>query len=366
MKNILVINTVEYRLNGISNVIFNLYRETYSKFNYSFVYHNFIDQKFLAQFATNNTLFKISDRKRKTLKYIIQLKRIIENKNYDIIHIHGNSSTMLIEVTAAKLANYKGKIIVHTHNTASKKKIFKNYLNKFLIKSSAVLLACGKKAGEGLYGDNDYKIISNGIKVDDFTYNFDDRKKFRDEINITNELLIGNIGRMNDQKNQEFLLELVSNFPKNNKVKLVLIGDGPDEERLKKRVEGLNIDNNVIFLKPKKNVSYIYSGLDVLVMPSKYEGIPLVTIEAQANGLPIIISDRVDRAINITNLITFLSIDKNPEIFNLWMKQIELYGKVDRTENNFIELLRESGFDIKESGKKIEIIYDECINEVRL
>ncbi|MDT2391066.1 glycosyltransferase [Enterococcus avium] len=357
MRNILVVNTVEYRLNGISAVIFNLYNETKRKFNYNFVYHNFMDQKFLNELSHGNEIFKISDRKRNTLKYIFQLKRIIENKNYDIIHIHGNSSTMLIEVLAAKLANYKGRIIVHTHNTTSKNKGFKFYLNRLLIKQSDVLLACGKEAGKALYGNSDYKIISNGINTEKFIYNFDDRKKFRDEVNVSNELLIGNIGRMNNQKNQEFLLELVSHLPDKSNIKLVLIGDGPDEKKLRNMVIELNIKKRVIFLKPKEQVNYIYSGLDVLVMPSRYEGIPLVTIEAQANGLPIIISDKVDREIDITNIVTFLSIDKKEEIYNQWIDQIKLCGEMNRSPNNFIKILGESGFDIKESGKKIEELY---------
>lgn len=361
MQNVLVINTVGFHVNGVSTVIMNLYNETKGSYKYDFTFPNYMDEKFIKQLEKKNRIFKLSDRKKRTLNYIVGLTKIIRKNNYDVIHIHGNSNTMLIEILSAKLAFYAGRLIIHTHNTnVGEAKVLRSILNRILINSVSRIVACGNEAGKALYGSRPFDIICNGIDLEEYSFSFDNRNRFREEIEASStDILIGHVGRMNDQKNQDFLLDLMKYVPETIPIKLVLIGDGVNENLLKKKAAALNIDNVVIFLGPREKTNYIYSGLDVLVMPSKYEGVPLVAIEAQAANLPVIISNKVDREINITNFVSFLPIDKNEEVFKQWFDQIKKYNCLNRTNSNNIELLRKSGFDIKNSGKEIKKLYME-------
>lgn len=262
-------------------------------------------------------------------KYIKTLKKIFKENQYDIVHSNMNALSVFT-LKAAKKAGIKVRI-AHSHSTSNKKEwkknIVKNILRPFSKKYATDYFACSEHAGRWLFGDKTYdqgkvKIIKNAIDIEKFKFNEENRKSIRNEFNILDdEILIGNVGRMMPQKNQSFLLDVFVKYHQNNpKSKLMIINDGPLFEELKAKANNLNISDSVIFVGPKSDLYRYYSAFDVFTLPSLYEGLGIVLVEAQANGLNCIASINVPREVDGTGNVLYAKL-KEVEWINI-LKQI--------------------------------------------
>lgn len=292
-------------------------------------------------------------------KAISNIKRIIKENKIDIVHSHTYYNSMFATY-AAHQCNVQ-KIITHSHSTFSEHNISimkKMYfcIAKYIInKYSNIRLACGKEAGEALFGSkNKFIIIYNGIDIDKFVFDKNIRNDKRRELDIkNNEFVIGHVGRFDKVKNHIFLLRIFKEFLKlRANTKLILIGDGILKDEIKNRTCKLGIEKNVIFLEKRKDVNYLYSSMDILLFPSLYEGIPITLIEAQTNGLPIIASDTIDSNVNITNKINFFSLNNTASEWALKLNQ-KIGIRYDYTEK-----IRKSEYNMKENIFKLEKIYE--------
>lgn len=292
------------------------------------------------------------------IKYVKELEGFFENHpEYQVIHSHIDQVSGII-VEIANKCKIK-KIISHSHNTKNSNgifgKLYKRYLQSKINKNTTYKLACGMEAAKWLYKKSykDAIIINNGIEIDKFKYNEDNRKNIRKELNITEStIVIGHIGRFSKQKNHTFLVDIFYEFQKNNfDSMLLLVGEGVLKEKIKKKIEKLGIKDKVIILNNRPDTYKIYSAFDVLIFPSLFEGLSVVLIEAQCNGLKILTSENIDKNTDITGNVFYKKLSESPKEWAKEIKQINIKRK--KVE----EMVKDSEYNIKKVAKKMEKIY---------
>ena len=242
-------------------------------------------------------------------KYFKWMKQFFsEHPEYKIIHSHIDAMSYL-PLKAAKKANIPIRI-AHSHNTAIDrdfKYLLKTYFRFKLPKVANYYCACGKEAGEFLFPGKEYMYVPNAIEIDRFLFNENVRMKKRRELGIKDEIVIGHIGRMSYQKNHKYLIDVFAEIlKKKNDSILLLIGVGEKLDDIKKYVEKLGLSEQVRFLGNRADVDELYQAMDVFVMPSLFEGLPVVGVEAQFSGLSCIFSDQVPEEVNFTKKSMFI------------------------------------------------------------
>lgn len=285
-----------------------------------------------------------------------EIDNLLKNNDYDIVHCHViNMGAFYLYF--AKKYGVKHRIL-HSHSTKyADRRInsIRNYILSFISKKYANhYFSCSKLAGDFLFKNKKYDIINNAITVEKFDYNEEIRKKVREKYNISdNQLVIGHVGRFCNQKNHKFLIELFKLVQEeNNNSVLLLIGEGTLQPKIKEKVSRENIQN-VIFTNNVSNVNEYMQAMDCFLLPSIYEGLPLVGIEAQTSGLPCIISDKVTKETDITGNCIFLPITNSSN--NLWKRAL---ANIDiKNRKSVKEKIVKSGYDISEETKKLEKYY---------
>lgn len=280
------------------------------------------------------------------------------SKKIDIIHIH-SANIAFICLPIAKRYGIS-KCIVHSHATKySDKKLnaVRNYfLCKFIYRYSPTLFACSYAAGRFLYGKKKpFKVINNAINITQFCFKEDLREKKRKELNLTNKFVIGNVGRFCNQKNHLFLLKVfkkIKTLQKNSV--LMLIGSGEKMDVIKNFVIENNLKDDVLFLGQRNDVNELMQAMDVFVLPSLYEGFPVVGVEAECIGLPCFYSDTITTEIGLINSF-FISLKENDDY---WAKKIfEVCTNFNRKREDLI--MRSLGYDIKQEAESLQNFYVE-------
>ena len=252
-------------------------------------------------------IYRITNFSKNPIKHIIELRRIFKDNHYDVFHRHANSSIIFIDLLVAKISKVKTRI-AHCHSTHSNHNNVIHYIfRSFVNQTSNIRLACSKEAGLFMFGKSNFSVINNGINIKQFLFNQKTRKKIRKELNILDDsLVIGHVGRFAPEKNHDFIINFFERILEKgiNNTILMLIGDGPCMDKIKKQVSSKKLEEKVIFLGNKNNVYDYLQAMDIFVFPSLYEGLGISLIEAQASGLKCIVSDRIpDEAIVTKNVI---------------------------------------------------------------
>lgn len=277
-----------------------------------------------------------------------------EHPEYKIVHSHIDTMSYL-PLLAAKKAGVPIRI-AHSHNT-SLDRDFKYLLKQyFRLKINSVCthrLACGEEAGKFLFGNRSFKVIPNAIDAEKFYFNEELRNKKREELGIKSEFVIGHVGRLSYQKNHKFLIEIFKELLKTEPESLLLlVGVGEKEQEIRNQVEDLGIDDKVRFLGNRSDVNELYQAMDVFVMPSFFEGIPVVGVEAQFAGLPCIFSDKVPEEVKFSSKTNFISL--NSSVVD-WVTSIKEKMQMDRFMSNFD--LCNNDYNIKSAHSILEEIY---------
>ncbi len=217
---------------------------------------------------------------------------------------------------------------------------------------SNVNFACSTEAGIYLFGKKrKFEFIPNAIDLEKFEYNEQTRKEIRKELDLEGKLVIGNVGRFNLQKNHSFLLDIFNEIVKKNKDSiLLLIGTGELEENIKQKIKELKLEKRVKLLGVRKDVNKLYQAMDIFLMPSLFEGLPLTGVEAQASKLKCYFADTITKEVIISNNVKFLSLKLTPE---QWADKIVQDAKYER---NNVEILNQD-FNIKILAKNMEEKY---------
>lgn len=287
------------------------------------------------------------------------VKNILINNNYDFVHVHKNSAAnIVLPLMVKKYTN--AKLIIHSHNTSpssgSRVAIMLHKINKNkLMQLSDYRFACSDTAAAWMFG-NDYvdkqvKIIKNGIIVKDYTYNPEIRNKIRAEMGLEGKFVIGHVGAFREQKNHKFLLKLFSQLSIPN-AELVLVGEGSLKNEMKNYAQELGIQDKVLFLGSRNDVSQLLQAFDVFAMPSLWEGLSVATIEAQASGLPTLVSKNVSSNTKITNQLIFVPLQSE-----VWVKKIREIKKNNQDRPNNSEIINKAGYDMQVSSQIIRNMY---------
>ena len=302
-------------------------------------------------------IYRITPISKGIIKHCKDLARVIKSENYSIVHRHVATSVVWIEMLTAKLCGVK-KRIVHSHSKSNDKSLFLHKINRPLLNLfTNYRFACSKEAGEFLFGKHKkFQIIPNGINPSDFCYSLEKRTKIRNELQVDdNELIIGHIGRFTYAKNHEFLLEIFKKITEKKKnVKLLLVGDGELRNEINNKIEELNLVKKVIMLGNRSDVATIMSGIDVFVFPSRYEGLPVTLVEAQAAGLCCVISGNMTHEVDlIPENIKRISLSEDADV---WADTI-LKTKEKKNRVLFEKKVEQSTFNIKKTVELLQEIY---------
>lgn len=359
-KKVLVINTVEFGINGISNVIMNYFRYTKDKISFDFIVNKKIHESYKRELETENCkLYILQHRNNFPFHYIRRLKKIIEDGKYDIVHIHGNSALMSVEVLACKNSKSNAICVVHGHNTDCTHKKLHKLLYPWFIKNYDYGVACSKACGTWLYGDSPHYILNNGIQEERFRWNPFLRTKMRDKHQISEKnFVLLHIGLFNEQKNQSFLIEVFRKIVKQNPYAMLrLVGEGEKLEEIKNKVKEYGLEQYVTFVGTTLCPEEEYHMADVLVMPSLYESFGLVTVEAQCSGLPCVLSNQIPKEIAITDCVSFLSLEDSTE---KWASQILAYKAHKRADQR--EQVIKKGYSISHEAQNLIAFYKNISN----
>lgn len=300
----------------------------------------------------------------KVVKYHKELKKVLEEGNYKIVHSHINVLSVF-SLFAAKCAKVPVRI-AHSHSTTNKKEWKKNLLKQVLRPFSKVFatdyMCCSELAGRWLFGDKEYDkgnvyLLNNAIDLDKFKYDEKIRKQKRKELNIKdNTLVIGHIGRFVAQKNHTFLIDIFNEVHKqNNNSILLLAGQGPLMDEIKEKVNTLELNDSVRFLGQRSDANELCQAFDIFLLPSLYEGLGMVLIEAQCAGLPCIASTEVPEVARVSNNIRFLNLSENNiKWSNSILDTVTDYKRFDCSDE-----VRSFNYDIKNEAKELVDIYIE-------
>lgn len=313
---------------GADRVIYDYCVRMIPQIQFDFIVHS--DHKGILEeelVSLGCNIYHIEPARNGFFKYIKNINQILHQNKYDMIHVSQGYWGYFF-ILLAQL-NGIGVRIAHAHManvpenklTRVKRKIF----SKLTILSATDLFACGFDAakwmwGEKLFRKNKVKIMVNAIDGEKFTFNNNLRNHLRKNWDFENQFVIGNVGRLAHQKNQSFLIDVFSEIKKfKNDSKLVLIGRGELEEELRSKVERMGLKESVVFTGVRSDVNQLLNMLDVFVLPSLFEGLPITLIEVQMNGLPTIVSDNITEESKFTDNYLSLSLETSPII---WAKKI--------------------------------------------
>lgn len=258
----------------------------------------------------------------KVFKYQKELRRVLRDGKYKIVHSHINTLSVF-PLYAAKKVGVPVRI-AHSHSTTNKKEWKKNLLKQvlrpFSKKYATNYMCCSELAGRWLFGDKTYDegkvyLLNNAIDLDKFKYDKKIRDKKRKELGIKEDtIVIGHIGRFVVQKNHTFLIDIFNQFHKKEKNSILLLaGQGPLQEEIKNKVRELGLDDSVRFLGQRNDANELYQAFDVFLLPSLYEGLPVVGVEAQASGLLCFFSDDMTKETKVLDSTVFMSLSNTAE-----------------------------------------------------
>lgn len=282
------------------------------------------------------------------------------NPAYKVIHSHLDKMSGLVLRTAKK-ANIPIRI-AHSHNTESEggalAKIFKWYAGNYVNRSATHLYACSYAAAKWLFGTNAKQafILKNGVETKQFRFNDSIRERIRDSLNIHKDtFVIGHVGRFSEQKNHLFLLEVFASIHKRRpNTVLLLAGDGELREKIVDRIRSLQVQSHVRILGVRDDVPALLQAFDLFMFPSFHEGLPVTLIEAQAAGLPCVISDQITAEVDMgIERVKYLPITNQ----SIWVNHLLEIKQIPQSREVYENALAKKGYDIKQIAKQVEASY---------
>lgn len=353
---------------GVERVVMNYYNEfDKSKVHFDFLCNTLNKMAYEDELKLKGSKVIHTVPKRKNLiRYFREMKKFFKNNrnNYDCLWFNVNNLVNIDCVKLAKKYNFS-KIIIHSHNSRIMEQGFKGYLkervhitNKNKIKKYATdFWACSHVAADWLFPPSlvsEVQIIKNAINLENTSFNQLKRNRVRKEYGIENCFVIGNVGRLHFQKNQLYMLDLFKEVLKQKpNSKLILVGEGPDKSVIEEKIHRLNLENKVLLVGLQKDMQAWYSAFDLFLFPSVFEGLSVALLEAQANGISIISSDRVSPSeIKVNPNIKFISLNEPREY---WKEKIVEFDSNSRLDPEKVRMNFENkGYEIRSAAKKVQ------------
>ena len=283
---------------------------------------------------------------------------------YHILHSHTRSyASLYLPVAKA----HGVKTIIHSHSTSTGggvKGAVKSVLQLPLRYQADVLMACSRDAGEWLYGkraceSERFILLPNGIDLSRFTSDAGTRGRYRRELGLEGRFVIGHVGRFYDVKNHTFLLDVFQKvLEREPDARLLLVGVGPLQRQTAQKAVALGVADQVIMTGNRDDVPELLSAMDVFAFPSLWEGLPMTAVEAQAAGLPCVLSDTITREVAVSPLVEYLPLGDASQWADALLTR--------RPRQDVSDAIRRAGFDIRSSAKRLTELYTRLEREAGL
>lgn len=349
---------------GVSSVLMNLYRNIdTTKIQFDFLVMNLGTQTYDSEIKSmgGNIYYVSSPLSFKTLiRSIIETKQFFKtnSERYNIVHLH-SPTTINFNLRFAKKYKIKNRII-HSHSTMYSNNKIKSFINSILCanikKYANIYWACSEKAGEFLYGkdymkSNRVEVIVNAVDCEKYAFDERIRNLYREELRIVDKYVVGHVATFNSIKNHSFLINVFADICKcRDDIRLVLVGNGVTYNDTVNLIKSRGIEDKVLLLGFRSDISNLMQCFDVFVLPSIKEGLPVVAVEAQASGLPCYLSNSITREVNLGN-VEYLDL-KNDD----WSKAIQR-KIINNNRKLTYSIISSSIFNIKTEAKRVQDIY---------
>lgn len=372
---VLQINAENFGGGGISTIIWRLMEQLKAKnvqMSYISQKEN-LDDRYVREIEEQGgRIHYIKVSSNLVIRYFDRYKKVyqvIQNSDYDIIHINGNEPMGIISYVIAARRCKNCKIVVHAHSTKFMnggflliKKALKNFFQKILVRETDCFLACSTEAAKFMYGKEAYKaaIIKNGLEFSKYTFDNCARNKLRNKYKVKNKMIIGHIGRFVYAKNHEFIIDVFEEIRRVNLYcELWLIGEncGSGYEAVYKKAERKGLLEKVRFIGNTDKIREYLSAMDVLLFPSRFEGLPLVLVEAQVNKLPVVCSNTITNEAVFSKRVLKLPLSAS---LREWSDSVLKMGSIKRDEIYSVETF-ESEFDITCVAEKVLREYESLV-----
>lgn len=276
--------------------------------------------------ADGNNIYELPKENKYSYKVSRKIRSIIKEGKYDIVHVNMPGHVGFETLKMARQYGI-GKRIFHAHNPRNNlnlKTVISTKVYDYLLQREATeLVACSKSAGNSRFGNKDFQVLKNVIDTDRFVYRLEDRRYIREKLHIEKKVVVGVVGRFAAQKNPEFLLECFAEYNKLNKESVLLwIGDGELQEKIQDRAKNMGLKGACLFVGRKNNIEKWYSAMDLFLLPSKFEGMGIVFLEAQCTGLPCFGSTNVPIETEVTELMHRISLKQEANYWATAMKKV--------------------------------------------
>jgi glycosyltransferase involved in cell wall biosynthesis len=288
--------------------------------------------------------------------------KILSDGRYDIIH----DNTLHISIPmmwCAKKAGVPVRIL-HSHNSKTGETPAKAFRNRFflpVLRSLATnYAACSQLAGRAMFEDQGFTVIPNVIQTEKYRFDPTMRKSVRQKMNATDKFVVGTVGRLAEQKNPFFAIDVFKCLLKNvPNAEYWWVGNGPLEERVKTYIEEKKLTKYIKLLGSRNDTVELYQGMDAFFLPSFFEGLPVTGVEAQAMGLPMVVSDTVTCEMVYTDLVDYVSLNDTPEA---WASRLEIALRKNVKREQYADRLKLSNFSNIGCGNRLEQVYCWWIN----
>lgn len=336
----------------------------------SYLHNNLCKEKFEIYFASpkmviDGKTWVTPKNRHRYISYRLFWHRFFKENRFDVIYYNTCDIVSIDMLRFAKKAKIPVRII-HSHNSGNQMSINKKpdivhslsekHNKKVLHKYATHFFACSDVAGKWMFGDRDFKVIKNGISLEKYKYQDENVEKLKSEYHLS-DCVVGCVGSLSPQKNPFFAIDIFKSIiSKHPLAHLVLIGDGELRQSLEQKVNHLGLEKNIHFVGAVDNVNEWMSAIDCLLMPSLFEGLPFALVEAQAAGLPCVVSSNVSEEANITGLVDFVSLDESTDV---WADKI--LEKIGQARPDTTKQLVDAGYSIEDTAREVSEIIEKAL-----
>lgn len=368
MRPIRVLQLVSPGFGGIESFLFNHYQYMDTeRVRFDFLTQNraLKDAEQYRNFQYEVHLLPTTADKNRDL-FVRQVREIFGN-HYDVLHLNNCFWTGFLLEELAREAGIR-KVIVHSHSTfidepdaKRREELYRRHeevKKAFSTELATDFWACSQMAADWLFGPqipkDRIRIIKNAIEAEKYRFDEEKRAQVRKELNLEDALVLGTVGRLSFSKNHEFLIELLKEIRKSHpKVKLLIIGEGDLRGALETQIQENGLEDAVLLLGWKSNVEDYLQAMDIFLLPSRFEGLGIVAVEAAASGLPAVVSDQVPEDVAFTENIRHVPLE-----LPLWTQTLEELAELSCNRGEGVEVVRAAGYDVRRQAKVLEQLYE--------
>ena len=345
---------------GTESLIMSWYRNIdRTKIQFDFLVRSAEDNYLEEIKSLGGRVFYTSSFPRHLIKNYKETKSVLKKREWDVVHVHGNAAMYMLPLRLAKKYGYTHRFM-HSHNVKAQSKVFDlihKVNRKFLPSNATFFLACSRTAGHWMFQNTPFLLSRNAIDMISYQFDENARRQKRIDLHVEDKFVIGHVGRFATQKNHEFLLQTFLEIKRRQtNSALMLVGDGELENDIKAKAEQLGLADSVLFMGRCTNVGELMSAMDVFVLPSHYEGLGIVLVEAQCNGMQCVVSQE---AYNEEVKVYPESLSVLPLSCGAkkWADLILEKAATSTNRNVDLSVLQDCGYDMQVEVKKLEELY---------